>query len=59
MSLRTKKKVKTAVTYFCLILVGVLFLLPALWLVLSTFNRTDHQVAQGMDAGEFKGDSGA
>lgn len=40
MSLRTKKKVKTAVTYFCLILVGVLFLLPALWLVLSTFNRT-------------------
>ena len=40
MSLRTKKKVKTAVTYFGLILVGVLFLLPALWLVLSTFNRT-------------------
>lgn len=40
MTLRTKKKVKTGVTYFFLILVGVLFFLPALWLLLSTFNRT-------------------
>lgn len=40
MSLRTKKKVKTGITYFFLILVGVLFFLPALWLLLSTFNRT-------------------
>lgn len=40
MNLRTKKNVKTAITYFCLILIGILFLLPALWLVLATFNRT-------------------
>ena len=39
MSLRTKKKVRTVITYFFLILIGILFFLPALWLVLSTFNR--------------------
>lgn len=39
MSLQTKRRVKTAAIYFCLILVGILFLLPVLWLVLAAFNR--------------------